>query len=219
MKKLLFLILIGFLFSCKKEPDSPIIPEKGTVTDIEGNVYITVKIGSQWWMTENLKTTKYSNGDLIGTTASLTSDITKETTPKYQWVYDGYESNLTKYGRLYTWYVVRDNRNVCPTGWIVPNINDWQDLASYLGTSSALWDAGQCVSSTKLEDTGFPITLGGTRWTSSNGIGEFAEMGHLGYWWTDEPYPDDNSVIIDATCFHVNGGVKNHAFSVRCLKD
>jgi len=73
-----------------------------TVTDIDGNVYHTVKIGAQTWMVENLKTTKYRNGDLIGTTTPVTKDISSESTPKYQWAYNGDEKNVSLYGRLYT---------------------------------------------------------------------------------------------------------------------
>lgn len=87
------------------------------VTDIDGNVYHTVTIGTQVWMVENLKVTKYRNGDLIGTTTPATLDISGEAEPKYQWVYDGKESNVSTYGRLYTWYAITDNRNVCPKGW------------------------------------------------------------------------------------------------------
>jgi hypothetical protein len=89
-----------------------------SVTDINGNVYNTIIIGNQVWMQQNLKTTKYSNGDLIGTTvyASFDLDKSNEIKPKYQWVYNGMESNVALYGRLYTWYTIIDSRNVCPIG-------------------------------------------------------------------------------------------------------
>ena len=87
---------------------------------MDGNVYTSVTIGTQVWMVENLKTTKYRNGDLIGTTTPSTLDISAEATPKYQWAYSGDGNNVNTYGRLYTWYAVTDTGNTCPLGWNVP---------------------------------------------------------------------------------------------------
>ncbi len=92
----------------------------GTIKDYDNNVYNTVKIDNQLWMAENLKTTSYRNGDPIGTTTPATADITGESEPKYQWAYDGNESNAAVYGRLYTGYAVTDSRGICPTGWHIP---------------------------------------------------------------------------------------------------
>jgi uncharacterized protein (TIGR02145 family) len=104
-----------------------------TVTDVDGNVYNIVTIGTQVWMAENLKTTKYSNSDLIGTTTTATLDIPGDTTfIKSQWAYDGDERNAATYGRLYTWYAISDSRNVCPTGWHVPTNVEWTILEKYL---------------------------------------------------------------------------------------
>ena len=125
----------------------------GTVPDIDGNVYNTVTIGTQVWMAENLKTTKYRNGDLIGTTTPATLDISGESYTKYQWAYDGNESNVATYGRLYTWYAVTDTRNVCPTGWHVPTDAEWTTLTTFLG--------GESVAGGKLKETGT------THWAST----------------------------------------------------
>ena len=91
-----------------------------------------IPVGSQVWMAENLKTTMYRNGDLVGTTTPATLDITSENIPKYQWAYDGIESNVATYDRLYTWYAVTDSRNICPTGWHVPSDAVWITLIDYL---------------------------------------------------------------------------------------
>jgi len=135
--------------SCKKEEDS-----NNKITDVDGNVYTSVTIGTQVWMVENLKTTKYSNGDLIGTTTPATLDISGESTPKYQWAYDGNESNVATYGRLYTWYAVTDIRGVCPIGWHVPTDAEWTTLSIFLG--------GDNVAGGKLKETGT------THWTTPN---------------------------------------------------
>ena len=110
-------------------------------------VYTTVTIGTQVWMAENLKTTKYSNGDSIGTTSPATLDISIESAPKYQWAYDGNESNVTTHGRLYTWYTVTDSRNVCPIGWHLPTDAEWSTLTTYLGGEGV-------AANKKLSDTG-----------------------------------------------------------------
>ena len=107
--------------------------DKLTVTDIDGNVYQTVTIGTQVWMKENLKVTKYCNGDVIGTTTPASLDISGEDTPKYQWAPNGDESNVAVYGRLYTWHAVTDSRNVCPTGWHLPDDAEWATLTTFLG--------------------------------------------------------------------------------------
>jgi len=91
-----------------------------SVTDADGNVYTILTIGNQTWMGRNLRTTKYRNNDVIGTTTPVTLNITSENNPKYHWAYGGNESNVATYGRLYTWYAVNDNRNLCPLGWHVP---------------------------------------------------------------------------------------------------
>ena len=106
--------------------------QTNSVKDIDGNVYPTITIGTQVWMAENLKTTKYRNGDLIGTTTPATLDIEGEITPKYQWAYAGNESNVATHGRLYTWYVATDSRNVCPKEWYVPTDAEWTTLTDYL---------------------------------------------------------------------------------------
>ena len=101
-------------------------------TDADGNNYPTVKIGTQTWMAENLRATKYRNGDAIGTTIPYNKDISSETAPKYQWAYNGIQSNATKLGRLYTLYAATDSRSIAPTGWRVASSSDWDNLRTYL---------------------------------------------------------------------------------------
>lgn len=104
----------------------------GLIKDADGNFYKTVKIGDQFWMAENLKTTRYRNGDLIGTTTPTTLNISNQNMPKYQWASGGNENNVSVDGRLYTWYAITDNRNICPVGWHVPTDAEWTKLTGYL---------------------------------------------------------------------------------------
>jgi uncharacterized protein (TIGR02145 family) len=198
-----------------------------TVQDIDGNVYQIITIGKQVWMKEDLKTRRYSNGDSIGTTIPATLDITNEPTPKYQWAYDGNESNMEIYGRLYTWYAATDNRNICPTGWHVPTDADWSTLTTFL--------VGEYIAGGKLKETGiihwkspnteatnesgFKALPGGYRY----GNGTFYDIGGTGNWWSCTEVSANN-----AWCYtmynnlrNVNKhyGKKTNGLSVRCVRD
>jgi uncharacterized protein (TIGR02145 family) len=185
-----------------------IVVQAQTVRDIDGNVYNTVKIGTQVWMKENLKTTKYRNGDLIGTTNPATLYISfGEDAPRYQWAYDGNESYVDTYGRLYTWYAVTDSRNICPLGWHIPTNSEWIILSTYLGGDSiAIKDPGTGPIKGTLEHYivagGKLKEVGTTHWQSPNtgatnesgfsalpgGFRDFRDLfkwlGYNGSWWS-----------------------------------
>jgi uncharacterized protein (TIGR02145 family) len=107
----------------------------GTMTDIDGNIYQTVKIGDQWWMAENLKVTHYRNGQHIPVVTDsiawglLSSGAYCE--------YDNDTGNAVVYGRLYNGYAVEDIRGIAPVGWHVPADSEWKQLEMYLGMSQA----------------------------------------------------------------------------------
>ena len=108
-----------------------------TVADIEGNTYKIVKIGEQWWMTENLRSQHFLNGDVIPT-SPIDPDIPShcvESEPIYQWAVHGDESLVNTYGRVYTWYATMDARKICPTGWHIPTGEDWGQLIEFVGYS------------------------------------------------------------------------------------
>lgn len=104
----------------------------GEVTDIDGNVYKTVKIGDQIWMAQNLKTTRFDNGTAIPTITKGLDKLKKATQPVYQWAYDNDEKNVEYFGRLYTGWTIKKG-NVCPSGWHVPDETEWNTLIDYLG--------------------------------------------------------------------------------------
>jgi uncharacterized protein (TIGR02145 family) len=94
---------------------------EGTVQDKEGNTYRTVKIGEQVWLAENLRSTEFQDGSKIKTAFIPNDD----------------EQNLLKYGRLYDWHDVTDERNICPVGWRVASDEDWKELEKTIGISEA----------------------------------------------------------------------------------
>jgi len=125
------------------------------LVDIDGNAYSTVVIGTQNWMAENLKVTKYRNGDNI-TNITTNSAWSSNTSGAYG-VYDNDETTyLNSYGRLYNWYAVDNSssRYICPEGWHVPTTNEYNTLSTYLG--------GNSVAGGKMKETGT------TYWQSSN---------------------------------------------------
>lgn len=217
-----------------------VIPDCGTVTDIDGNLYNTVQIGDQCWMRENLKTTRYRNGDLIGTTSPATLDISGEPSSKYQWSFDGNESNVTDNGRLYTWYTVVDGRNLCPAGWHVPRDNEWIILEEFLTNNgygfeesgndigkSMATTSGWMISSTpgfvgndlaSNNSSGFSGKPGGAR----HSTGLFNLLGSYGIWWSATEYSNTIAKLrmlrydgwfLEQTSF-IN---KNDGYSVRCI--
>lgn len=110
------------------------LPDFGTVTDIDGNVYQTITIGTQVWMVENLKTTKYRDGTFI---LNVTDDSEWETTPTGAYCdYDNNPANSEVYGRLYN-SDAASNALIAPTGWHVPSLGEFTSLANYLDPEKA----------------------------------------------------------------------------------
>jgi uncharacterized protein (TIGR02145 family) len=253
---LLPLIVVGLSAltgSCKKE-DDPIPYTEGAVTDIEGNVYHTITIGAQIWMKENLKTTKYNDGTDI---PNITDNAAWEaiTTGAYC-DYSNTPTNSTTYGRLYNWYAVDNNpttkvasnggKNVCPTGWHVPNDSEWTALVDYLTTSGYNWDgttiwnrvaksmastSGWTTSGTLGEvgndqasnnRSGFTALPSGGRGMS--GGGTFVFIGSKSYWWSSSEYSTTNAYTW-FLAYHLSfvdishNSRKHFGNSVRCLKD
>jgi uncharacterized protein (TIGR02145 family) len=134
MHRFLSSFVFAFISVCQLAVLSSCKNPSNTVTDIDGNVYQTVQIGTQVWMAENLKTTRYRNGDLIPTNLSNT-DWDNATTGAYS-IYDNKPENDKTYGKLYNWYAVVDSRNLCPAGWHVPSDAEWTTLLKYLGGDS-----------------------------------------------------------------------------------
>jgi len=106
-----------------------------TLTDIDGNIYKTVKIGNQWWLAGNLRVTHYRNGESI-TNVSEYADWGLQT--KGAWCYiNNNSSDAAIYGVLYNWYALNDDRNIAPAGWHVPTDDEWKQLERNLGISGA----------------------------------------------------------------------------------
>lgn len=114
-------------------PDEP-----GTLTDIDGNQYQTIEIGDLEWMAENLRVTRYNNGDDLN--AGLSNIDWENATEGAYAVHehdnvigiDSEEEMIEAYGKLYNWYAVSDDRDICPEGWHVPGDDEWTGMVDYL---------------------------------------------------------------------------------------
>jgi uncharacterized protein (TIGR02145 family) len=230
IKIILFGLLLILTAGCRKD-------EIITVSDIDGNLYNTLTIGAQIWIAENLKTTRYSNGDLIGTTDPPTLNTGIENNPKYQWAYNGDENNAAVFGRLYTWFTVTDSRNICPTGWRVPDDSDWHTLILSLDNGASLSIFESTTAGSKLKETGtvnwlspnsgatnesgFTALPGGYRY--NNGV--FYYLGSSSIWWSSTGDPGNDGNAWKRTLTNGNSGVgrdtgcKYDGYSVRCLRN
>jgi uncharacterized protein (TIGR02145 family) len=146
-----------------------------TVSDIEGNSYNTVSIGSQCWLKENLKVSKYNDGTIIPdktTSADWEKLITGARTG-----YDVTEVPLSDYvgtfGYLYNWYAVNDSRKLCPTGWHVPTDSDWNIMLQTLDPSAVIINSGNVLSFTNNQSTtaGTLMKSTTTNTTAGSGLG------------------------------------------------
>lgn len=198
-----------------------------TVTDIDGNVYKTVVIGTQVWMAEDLRTTRYRNGDPIGTTDPATKSIREEAAPKYQWAYAGDEAHAATYGRLYTWFAVADPRGLAPEGWHVPTDAEWTVLVKFLGGNKAaqarLKEAGtnhwKAPNADATNESGFTALPGGNRWD----YGRFLGLGEFTHWWTATEYDAERAcrvMLKNVPAPNFRGSAdKKLGWLVRCVRD
>ncbi|MGY6561167.1 MAG: fibrobacter succinogenes major paralogous domain-containing protein [Luteibaculaceae bacterium] len=135
-------ILCIFFYACDndevEEPVEVNAPQAsvlgGGATDIEGNTYATIVIGGLEWFAENLRTTKYRNGDDIPNVTTAAAWI-QVNTGAYV-AFNNLAANFTRFGALYNGYAVEDERGLCPEGWRIPTDNDWKNLEISIGMSN-----------------------------------------------------------------------------------
>lgn len=190
--------------------------------DIEGNNYKVVKIGKQIWFGENLKTTLYNDSTKI----TLISDKVEWNKDKdgaycsYEYHGKTYEK---EYGYLYNYYSVKTQK-LCPIGWHVPSIEEWDELIEFLGGKDIA--GGKLKSTTKdwwsnvggTDEVRFSALPGGYRWD-----GRYNYLRNSAYWWTSTEKDENdayyrgvnmNQKIVTGAREYKEGG-----FSIRCIKD
>jgi len=232
-------VVLFYINSCKKDdnnlPDNPVNDKStavfnpgktyGTITDIEGNVYKTINIGMQTWMAENLRTTKYRDGQDISKVTNGLSWINMSTSAYCNYSNTSNTDTIGTFGRLYNWYAVTDKRNIAPLGWHVPTDEDWIILINFLD--------GEDAAGGKLKETGT------THWNIPN-TGATNESGFTALscgirgqsgdffptpceWWSSTQYNNisgiSQSVNYDNISSYRNPLNKHSGSSVRCIKD
>jgi uncharacterized protein (TIGR02145 family) len=194
------------------------------VKDIDGNGYHSIKIGKQEWMQENLKTTKYSDGTAIPYVTQ--ADVWVNLSIGAYCDFDNTPSNAVVYGRLYNWYAVIDTRNVCPSGWHVPSLNEGDDLINALGgeliaggkmKSTGIFQNGNGLwndpNTGATNDSGFTGLPAGTRFDA----GDYRDLHNFAHWRTSDGVVlrlRNNHAMVEKFYFYVGNGT-----SVRCVKD
>jgi uncharacterized protein (TIGR02145 family) len=200
------------------------------ISDIDGNTYKTVYIGSQQWMAENLKVSKYNDGTAI---PNITDNTQWKSLTTGAWAYYNNDAvNNAKYGKLYNWYAVSQtsngNKNVCPSGWHIPSdADEWTVLIDYLGDINVAggkmkesgltsWNSPNTDASNTSLFTSLP---GGYR--DYNGI--YYNNGKMGMWWSSTEYGTLNAwnrnLGFSSGGAGRSGADKKHGFSVRCVRD
>ncbi|MBT3252174.1 MAG: hypothetical protein HN729_09955 [Candidatus Marinimicrobia bacterium] len=207
------------------------------ITDIDGNIYKTVKIGNQIWMAENLKASHYMNGDSIY--LELRNDQWSNLKTGAFCYYDNDPENIENFGYLYNWYVVSDERQVCPENWHIPTEMEFEELEGYLGMDAIdiqkfgwrgndqggklkdentfLWDPPN-VGATN--ESGFSAIPGGFRRRRS---GAYEGINDGCYIWSSTDYIFDevsHRVLSYFTSNIYHSGIhKSNGMSIRCIQD
>lgn len=215
----------------------------GFLTDADGNVYQTVKIGNQVWTAENLRTRRYNDGTPVALDTS-TATWASDTTAKYcYYTNTSNTDSIKKFGALYNWYAV-NTKKLTPVGWHIPSDAEWDTLANYLIAKGYNWDGtttGNKIAKslaartdwetytttgaigddlTKNNKSAFSALPGGYRYNNGN----FLYLGYYGYWWSTTGI-DASSACNRFLRYEFDNLLKNYnnykrcGFSARLVKD
>jgi len=229
---ILILVLITSS-SCRKfvwdnPNDTSITSNRIGAIDVDGNKYKTIVIGSQEWMAENLKTTKFNNGDQIANIIQRAEWAETKKPAFCNYLNDAGRGQL--YGNLYNFNAVIDSRKLCPVGWRVPTLNDFVELENYLGEveagklmkASTGWDFwSDPLQGNGNNESGFNGLPGGGR--GGGLIEDFGGGGSVGNWWTSTEV--SSSAAIGMMLIRENYRMdlilygKVNGLSVRCIKN
>lgn len=228
---LLFATLLAASNSCKNEDDIEYDLKPGILTDINGNTYRTIIIGTTEWMAENLKATSYNDGRPIGNPGPDNVAWETNSTGAYSWYNNDEGGHQEKYGALYNWHAVKTGK-LCPAGWRVPSDEQWTNVNKYLlsNTGSSLDDNAEIsLADVNTVKSGFNPVAGGARFSGlpggahKTGNGYFYYLDKSARWWTSTEYSDANaiyrSLYSESTNIYRGQNSKETGFSVRCYRE
>ena len=238
------------MFTTPINPNGDALSCPGTplLTDVEGNIYNTVQIGNQCWMRENLRTTKYANGEDIG------QGTTGYHSFQALWCFPGADSSYKhSYGLLYTWPAVMHAgvssntipsgvQGICPTGWHVPSDSEWVQLSEYVKSQNeyVCGNDNTNIAKSLASTTGWTPSSNacdvGNSPSSNNATGFNALPAHFAYWgiyydmcgeadfWSATESSRGYAWICEIyykskTMSRYSGQHKSYNCSVRCLRD
>jgi uncharacterized protein (TIGR02145 family) len=233
MKYMCILFLFVNILACKKKSEETKEIERSTVTDIEGNVYQTVKIGDQWWMAENLKVKKYNDGSSVNEVLDMEHDSIWRKKLDGAFYFNNISSCI-----LYNGFVVKDARKIAPEGWHIPSDEEWKTLEKTIGMSSSdaqktAWrgtDEGNKLTSKY--SAGWPSTsiLLGTDEYGFNAVpggnrvydGYKNTKGSMSFWWSSTSKGADiwyRYLDYQKTSIFRHYVDVHYGFTIRCVKD
>jgi uncharacterized protein (TIGR02145 family) len=228
-------ILLLLFIRCSKDAGGPNIGTT-TVKDVNGNEYGVMIIGDQTWLTSNLRVASFNDG-----------------TPLLTWLYEGYEwasagaafciyhpsyidglddedEVAAAYGCLYNWTAVTNSKGLCPTGFHVPTLEDWEELVTFLGGEDI---AGGKLKSTRTEPNTHPYWISPNTDATDNfgfgavpagfrsSLGQYDLIGYYAEWWSSTEYNADLAHTYYASYsdagLYAGYGRKKAGYSVRCM--
>ncbi len=224
--------------ACNEKVTDPATFETDSISDIDGNVYKTVKIGDQWWMAENLIVQRYRNGDSIYFVSKSRPDSVWSNLKT-----GGYCYFEERYGFLYNFYSISDARGIAPAGWHIPSDDEWKELERTLGMSSddnnKVYWRGTDQGNTLKKSGGFTmywipspdiLNISATNESGFSAVGGscrvfnglWGDVTHTAFWWTSTLNGNEawyRSLDYNKSNVFRYYGPENYGFSIRCVKD
>ncbi len=221
----LFLIMGVILFLVYGCSGSDEENNNTSITDKDGNVYTSVTIGTQVWMVENLKTTKYNDGTDITLGNENTYWESTYQLPAYCW-YNDEITNKTPYGALYNYYAVNTGK-LCPIGWHVASDVEWHTMIILFDSNATQGGDESQIAGANLKEagtthwftpntgannsSGFTALPGGVRFRYGP-----SHLGEIGYYWSSHV----PRLIYSGTNLITRGAISDETgCSVRCIKN